>query len=495
MRKNPSLAVRSRTWRLAVGLVAAFIATLAATSAQASASAHRAGTGPWKTLDSSKTVQSTTPTVWLNSKNVATVLWLRQPGGNNFNYEAGTISATGKIAGGLTDVFAGAHWGSLSNEPTVLGDNGQPLVVFTGLLSTTGPYSLGCIYGARAGTSPWTLQTWSLSNNCVNPVGSAGEGKPGALAAAFPGGWVNGHGVLYRIGVSPTIPATGSDQHIPLTGGDTAYKTGVVADTAGNGHFYVAWAQTFSNSHDGYYVKDVTAGSAVRKAPQSGTNSITRLGQFADLAIANRNTQPGAYVAYCSNTSTCQVKLWRIGAATAMTVPSSANAGDVAISQGPAGRLWIAWYNENTNKVSVVRTNKAATKFGPVATFATPCFEHGLLGLSGGSYGRLDVAMQCVAKSTLRVEEYVTQTRVSLHVALNPSTVSNTHSHQVVVTVTDAGDAVAGATVKFGTHQATTNSNGKATLTIPQGTAVGKHKVTASAPNYRSASATLTVTH
>lgn len=50
-------------------------------------------------------------------------------------------------------------------------------------------------------------------------------------------------------------------------------------------------------------------------------------------------------------------------------------------------------------------------------------------------------------------------------------------------------------TVKFGTHQATTNSNGKATLTIPQGTAVGKHKVTASAPNYRSTSATLTVTH
>jgi uncharacterized protein YfaS (alpha-2-macroglobulin family) len=78
---------------------------------------------------------------------------------------------------------------------------------------------------------------------------------------------------------------------------------------------------------------------------------------------------------------------------------------------------------------------------------------------------------------------------------LNPSTVTNTHSSQVVVTVTDAGDAVAGATVKFGSHQATTNANGKATLTIPAGTSVGKHKVTASAPNYRSASATLTVNH
>jgi hypothetical protein len=471
------------------------MATLVVTATQASASAQRAGTGPWKTLDSSKTVLSSTPTVWLNSKNVATVLWLRQPGGNNFNYEAATISAAGKITGGLTDVFSGAHWGSLSNEPTLLGDNGQPVVVFTGLQSTTGPYSLGCIYGARAGTSPWTLQTWSLSNNCVNPVGSAGEGKSGALASAFPGGWVNGHGVLYRVGVSPTIPATGSDQHIPLAGGDTAYKTGVVADTAGNGDFYVAWAQTFSNAHDGYYVKDVTAGSAVRKAPLSGTNSITRLGQFADLAIANRNTHAGVYVAYCSKTSTCQLKLWHVGAATAMTVPSSKNAGDVAISAGPSGRLWLAWYNENTNKVSVVRTNKAASKFGPVATFATPCFEHGLIGLSGGSYGRLDVAMQCVAKSTLRVEDYVTQTRVSLHVALNPSTVTNTHSSHVVVTVTDAGDAVAGATVKFGSHQATTNANGKATLTIPAGTSVGKHKVTASAPNYRSASATLTVNH
>jgi hypothetical protein len=485
----------SRTRRLGVGLVILSVATLATTATQASASVQGASTGPWQTLDSSKTVQSGTPTVWLNNKNVASVMWLRQPGSNNFNYEAATISAAGKISGGLTDVFSGAHWGSLSNEPTLLGDNGQPVVVFTGLRGTSGPYSLGCIYGARAGTSPWTLQTWSLSNDCVNPVGSAGEGKSGVLAAAFPGGWVNGHGVLYRIGVSPTIPATGSEQHIPLAGGDTAYKTGVVADTAGTGDFYVAWAQTFSNSRDGYYVKDVTAGTAARKAPQTGTNSINRLGQFADLAIANRNTHPGVYVAYCSNTSTCQVKLWHVGAATAMTVPSSANAGNVAISPAPSGRLWIAWYNASTNKVSVVRTNKAATKFGPVATFATPCAEHGLLGLSGGSYGRLDVAMQCVANSTLRVEEYVVQTRVSLHVALKPSTVRNTRSNQVVVTVTDAGDAVAGATVRFGTHHATTNGNGKATLTIPRGTSVGKHKVTASAPNYRSASATLTVTH
>lgn len=482
--------------RLRAGAVVVSMAMLAALATQASAGAGaQASSGPWQTVDSSPAVQSATPTVWLNSKNVATVLWLRQPAANNFTYGAASVSAAGKFTGVITDVFSGAHWGSLSNEPTLLGDNGQPLVVFAGLRGTTGPYSRGCIYGARAGASPWALQSWSLSNDCVNPVGSAGEGKSGVLAAAFPGGWVNGHGVLYRLGVSPTIPATGSEQRIPLAGSATAYKTGIVADTAGSGHFYVAWAQTFSNAHDGYYVKDVSAATAARKAPQSGTNSITRLGQFADLAIANRNTNPGVYVAYCSNTSTCQLKLWRVGAATAMTVPSSANAGDVAISPAPSGRLWIAWYNANTNDVSVVRTNKAATRFGPVATYATPCFEHGLLGLSGGSYGRLDVAMQCVANSTLRVQEYVMQTRVSLHLALNPSIVLNTKSNQVIATVTDAGDPVAGATVRFGAHHATTNSNGKATLTIPKGTSVGKHAVTASAPNYRSAGAILTVKH
>ena len=209
------------------------------------------------------------------------------------------------------DAFSGAHWGSLSNEPTLVGQGGKPLVIFDGIRGTTGDYARGCIYGAAGTTQPYTLEPWSLSNDCVNPVGSAAEDKTGALAAA----WGGASAVRYRLGTSPTIPATGSDNSIPLGSGDV-YKTGTVADAGGSDDFYVAWAQEFSNpaAHDGYYVKDVTAGGATMKAPGSDTDSINRLGGFTNLAIAARSGHAGVYVGYCTGSAKCSLKLlagWR----------------------------------------------------------------------------------------------------------------------------------------------------------------------------------------
>ena len=145
-------------------------------------------------------------------------------------------------------------------------------------------------------------------------------------------------------------------------------------DTAGNGHFVVAWAQVFSNpaSHDGFYVKDVTAGKPAVKAPGSGTTSTNDLPIFGNIAMVASSTHAGVYLGYCSNTPTCTEELWRVGSAKPMKVPHSSGGLDIAVSAGPAGRIWVAWYNESTNKVSVVRTNRSVTKFGPVQTYPPP---------------------------------------------------------------------------------------------------------------------------
>ena len=470
-------------------LVAAGVINAGATGATRLAVAPKLG--HWTKLNATSAVVTGTPAIWEDAQHHATVLW-EQSASGLFTYDVAQISATG-IPGITKDAFAGGHWGSLSNEPTLIGSvEGVPLVVFDGSQGVKGNYALGCIYGAVATTQPWTLESWSLSNGCANPTGSAGEDKFATPAAAWPGA----HAVQYRIGTSPTIPATGPDSSIPVSATGTVYKTGVAADTGGSNDFYVAWAQTFSipATHDGYYVKDVTTAGAAMKAPGSDTNSINHLGQFSNLAIAARAVHPGMYIAYCTSSSKCRLKLWHVGAATAMSLPGTPNPGAVSIASGPGGRMWVAWFDESTLKVYVTRTNLKVSRFGPVRSYSTPCAEHGLLGLAGGSAGRLDVAFQCVSKTNVKPLELSTQVEVALHISASATKVSNTTAHTITMTVTDVGDAVPGAKVTFHGSTKITNSNGKASFTLPKHTTPKTYVATATKSQYLPATTSVRVT-
>jgi hypothetical protein len=447
------------------------------------------GFGKWTALG--LTTLTTTPAVYEGPDLRAWVLWPTEPKVSEFTYEAAAIAPSGVVAAKPASIFGPAYWSSLS-QPTLVKGGAGPLAIFDGGRSSSAsdPYSHGCVVGDQEAGSTWTLQPWSLSANCVNPVPGAGEGPGGVVAAAWPGGWSGGHGVLYRVGVSSSIPASGVDSQIPLASGADASLTAVTSDTAGNGHFYVAYLQVFSNASDGYYVKDVTANGAVAKAPGSGTMSVN-ISPFAVPAMTSTNTHPGVFVVYCSNTSTCAVRLWRVGSAATRTVRGSLGANDTAVSPGPDGRLWIAWYNESKNTTSILRTNKADTAFGPVTTYPAPCFEHGLLGLSGGAFGRLTVALECINKAD-KLEMLFTQSVVPLAVTASAHVLPNTATHSVVYRVTDVGDPVSGATVIVHGRSAKTNAAGAATLTFPKLSAVGTFPVIAVAPNYTSARTVLT---
>lgn len=483
----------STTARLAVaGMGTAALVAAGLFGTHAAGAAHRAGPpklGHWTSLSASNVITGT-PAVWEDFTHHAFVLWDRRVALNEFTYDDAEISPTG-TPGATTDIFAGNHWGSLSNQPTLIEQEATPLVVFSGIQGVKGNYALGCIYGASGTTQPWTLETWSLSNDCAHPDGRAGQNNVGTPAAAWPGS----HAVQYRVGTSGTIPATGPDLSFAVSANGTVYKTGVAADTGGSDDFYIAWAQTFSTpaTHDGYYVKDVTAATAAKKAPGSNTNSINRLGQFANLAISARDSKPGVYVAYCAGSSGCHLKLWRVGATSAMSLPSTPNPGMVGISSGPGGRIWVAWFDENTLKVYVTRTNKNASRFGPVRSYSTACIEHGLLGLASGTSGRLTMALQCLNK-TANAQEFSTQVEVGLHLSASPAKVSNTTAHTITMTVTDVGDAVGGAKVTFRGTTKTTNSNGKVSFTLPKHTAPGTYTATARKSQYLHATTAVKVT-
>jgi hypothetical protein len=448
--------------------------------------------GYWTEL--AKTLGATftgTPAVWLAPDDTATILWQRHIHNTNYTYEDILVDAAGTTVGAPVSIFGGTGWLGLTDDPVLVSDGSSPEIIFSGGRddSNSDPYSKGCVYGAVAAKPQWTLQGWSLSDDCYNPIPGGTETRTGALSAAW-GGSSGGHSaVLYRIGTSVTIPATGADDHVLTPGGGDVGRAAEAADIAGNDNVFVAWYQFFSkpSGDDGFYVKDATSNGPVRKAPGSGTNSVNNLYAAAALAMANTNTHSGIFLAYCSNGTTCSLRLWRVGAAKALTVPDSSPASDVAISAGPDGRIWVAWYNHSTNDVATVRTNTADTAFGPVETYATPCFEDGLIGLSGGSYGRLDVALQCIDNSQLRTQDYITQSLAGLSIRASRAVIKNGVTNTVTFEVTDAGDPVAGATVRVDGKVKTTGGSGTVSITFPKGSAAGKYAVTASAANYFSA--------
>jgi hypothetical protein len=145
-----------------------------------------------------------------------------------------------------------------------------------------------------------------------------------------------------------------------------------------------------------------------------------------------------------------------------------------------------------------VRTNEADTAFGPVTSYPTACFSYpALIGLGGGSWGRLDVAVQCTTPlPKLGRRVYVTQAMVPVKVSPTSASFENLKAHSVTFTVTDVGDPVPGATVYIPGKglKATTGPGGEATITFPAGMAKGHYTVVVAAPNYLPTHATVVVT-
>ncbi len=485
------------------------LATLLAASAPALAHAaapvvaQPALEGTWSAIV--YTTVGMTPVVYEYANGTGAVLWAKEVAPNRYTFERAVISPLGVLAQPAASIFGTDYWDALDVYPVFVSEGGAPLLVFQGTRSnkTKDPYHTGCITGALGGPAvPWALQTWSLSGDCnVGDMGAA-HGPATALAAAWPGG----PGINYRLARSATNPATGHDQIVTLPATAAVDKLAVASDLAGNSDVWVYWGQQMSKvgPADGYYAKDLTTDGPALKAPGS-TRSSTDINISAIPAFAATNTHLGLFAAYavapkspaylnCSNGQYCAVDLWRVGASPAKVVPGAQHvyADNIAISAGPEGRVWIAWVDASHETVSVVRTNEADTRFSAVTTYSTPCTGYGVIGLSGGSFQRLDVALECPTKSP-NLSELVTQVLPALSIGFIP-TVSNKTSNVLGVGVSDVGDPVAGATVHLGKMVAMTKSSGFATFVLPKGEAPGSYTVTATMPNYRSASGTLTVT-
>lgn len=204
-----------------------------------------------------------------------------------------------------------------------------------------------------------------------------------------------------------------------------------------------------------------TLGS-VQKAPGQLRN---------DLVIAGRDKGPGVFGAYTSDGR--HVRLLRYGGGSvAVGQPAGTEASIIGVATGLDGRIWVMW-GQDGHPVAVTRSNKAVTKFEPIQRVYPNPFT--LYRLSGdGRLGPLDLFVDEIptGSGTTVPPAGTFHTRVlpelsaSVSVVNVKSKMGKVIAHKLKVKVTDAGDAVAGATVAAAGKEAKTSSKGTATLTL-----------------------------
>jgi hypothetical protein len=148
------------------------------------------------------------------------------------------------------------------------------------------------------------------------------------------------------------------------------------------------------------------------------------------------------------------------------------------IAAAPEGRLWLMW--EQNGTIFAARTNRAATRVGAANAIRPPSGAT-IYRLNGeGSAGPLDLIANMQAAGGQSLWHQQVWAKLSL--------TGSRAGANIVFRVTDAGDAVAGATVKAGGKTLRTNAAGRATLAkAPK----GRVKATAAKAAYAPTTATV----
>ena len=390
------------------------------------------------------------------------------------------LDAAGRPVGARTAVLDG--WRSLSN-PWLMVDGDSLRVLVSGVRgSAPGDPFDGAIYTHTASLdgSEWVLHDASVSRAKSTGAPGAARSKDGVVVA-----WASASGLFFHQGAD----GSGDDQRIATTGCCT-YDPAVATDAA-TGETVLGWYSNITRAH-GRYTTVLPGAGAPQFAPGSATaDRASSLSHNQRFALSARLGAPGVYAAYCAGYPTCaEVSLWRHGAAEALTVARPGNTRAVAIGPGPEGRLWVMW--QDGTRLRATRTNRAATRVGPVATVAPPTGAQTVWKVNGdGATGPLDLLATVGAPEGIAV--WHTRVLPILAVSASPTGFTAGDTARVTFTVTDAGDPVPGAAIVVGGRRLTSDAAGRAALTFPATTRPGQIRAQATLAGYDGASARITV--
>jgi hypothetical protein len=438
-------------------------AVTAVLSLVVAAGAQAGPPGQWTRLPGT-VINFAEPGLARTSDGVLHVVYTRR-NGNKEDLVALEVSAAGKVG---PDSVAVGGWATMSHPDLLRMPDGSLRAFFGGIRSTSPSESnkrLSTATAPAAG-SPWTLKSGDVvqaNSAYATSVAGAGLAKDGTPIST----WSVSPGLGYHYGVNGGDP----DRSIPQSG-CCLYTPDVAVDSASG----QAWVGFHSNESAGagLFVNAIgpagpQGGRKLAPGSADGKNSIYP-GNRASLT--GRIGAGGAYLFYGQGYPTFKtLALWKVDTARPHLVVKAERNEHANVAAAPDGRLWLMW--EQSGTIYAGRTNKAATKLGAVNAVKPPSGAT-IYRLNGeGSAGPLDLIANMSGGGGQSFWHQQVLPKLSL--------IGSRSGTKIVFRVTDAGDAVAGASVKAGGKTLKTNARGTATLAnAPK----GRVKATAAKATY-----------
>jgi hypothetical protein len=380
------------------------------------------------------------------------------------------VSPAGKVG---ADAVALGGWSSMSHPDLLRMPDGSLRAFFGGIRSTNPGETNNAMNTATAPAAgtPWTLKPGKAAQATyayATGVAGAGLAKDGTPIST----WSGSPGLGFHYG----IDAGTADGTIPQTG-CCLYTPDVAVDSA-SGQAWVGFHSN-ENSGPGLYVNAIGPGGPQggrRLAPGSVTGKSS-IYPGNRTSLTGRIGAGGVYLFYGQGYPTFKtLALWKVDTAKPQLVIKADRNEHANVAPGPDGRLWLMW--EQNGTIYAARTNRAATRLGAANAIKAPGGAT-IYRLNGeGSAGPLDLIANMASGGQSLFHQQVWP---KLSVAGSRS------GTRIVFRVTDAGDPVAGATVKAGGKSLKTAANGTATL---QPAPKGRVKATASKAGYAAGAAT-----
>jgi hypothetical protein len=303
--------------------------------------------------------------------------------------------------------------------------------------------------GIHTFTAPAAGKSWA-------PDSAAPWGGPVAEASAVIGAALTKDGqpvTAWRGTAAEGVPPSS----IPQNGFEGGMGESFLATDTGTGA--VVLSGETNAGQGGAYVQQVlpSAGPRVLVPPLAKDWSVSSSGRIG---------APGVFTANADGKSV-RLSRYRGSTKTLATGPFFS----AAVCAGPQGRLWVAW--GDPTGLFVTRSNRAAAAFEPVQKLRAPT-TNGLGFLQcEGSAGAADLF---ASDFTGFWHTYVLA-QLTVHAA--------TSRGRTTISVRDAGDPVAGATVTVGGRHLKTGANGSVSVALR----TGSYSSTVTAPGYATATA------